>query len=123
MYYKRCVKCQRFFETERETQILCSKKCRKEYNAYVRKSIVLKTCKQCQSRFKTRLTFQEFCCDKCRKDWHKENDIRVKRKGYCKRCGKEFVTNNNKQVYCSRECSYEEKLEREHKRYKENKNG
>lgn len=110
---KRCKQCQRFFKPGNDLQKYCIK-CRGNVKYYVPKKKQYVKCKQCGITIETGRKNQRFCSDRCRYTYHSKAKLH---KRYCVRCKKPYWSTVANKKYCSRNCYYEEKLEREHKRY------
>jgi len=65
-------------------------------------------CEICGKQFVKYRSFHNCCSDLCRQIKTEKNNYgyvkQKEKKKKCKHCGKEFVTNNKKKVYCSEEC-------------------
>ena len=123
MQYKRCKKCQRFFEPLTSNQVFCSVKCYKAFNYRKHVEHHIKECEYCHKKFKAKNNMQRFCSTKCKDNYFKELKNKKVYKKVCAQCGEVFKTTDTRKKYCSHDCYLKAKTIRENKRYKGNTHG
>ena len=68
---------------------------------------LLRTCMFCNAEIKTT---DHFCSDDCRAGWYESHSADVQDiLRLCKACGKPFEPHQPKQVYCSKQCFYNDR--------------
>lgn len=97
--YHNCEYCNTLF-VHRYTKIrFCSKKCRLDHQANLRKKSYDLECEQCGKEF-TNNIIRKYCSDECDKASNRVDPIKIK----CKTCKTVFIGNKSTK-YCSKKCS------------------
>lgn len=114
---KVCLQCGKEYILKAVNQKYCSNECIKQHIQDMRKPVRssrLVPCKVCGKLF---ISFhgKKICSEECQKENRKYYDKKyacskqtvskaIKENRFCKNCGKEFITNTGKQIFCSTKC-------------------